>query len=138
VALVVISLAIVALGVLALVTPHRFYTDVRVSRLAVRIVGAVMVLVGGVGPIALVWCVAWCRSPGRRSFYFDALLEQMMGACCSRRRRRLACTSHAIPSLDCTCLIAPHSHSHAHLLLIALARTLAHGTRSARASASLM
>ncbi len=41
-------------------------------------VGAGFLTVALVGPVCLVWSAAWLRSSGRRSFYYDSLLEQMI------------------------------------------------------------
>ena len=76
----VASLALVTLGVLVLAKPS--VLGGVLDKLGQRdryIAGALIVLGGVVGPIALVWCVACLKASGRRSFYYDSLLEQMIG-----------------------------------------------------------
>ncbi len=72
--------ALVTAGVLVLADPSFVASALHFLNDRDRyITGSVLLLGGIVGPIALVWCVACLKASGRRSFYYDSLLEQMVG-----------------------------------------------------------
>lgn len=79
--LAIFSVAFITAGVLVLIRPPfaflAFIVDFH-DPAVVYIVGCALVVVGVVGPGALVWCVACLKSPGRRTFYFDSLLDHMI------------------------------------------------------------